>query len=136
MPSSNKRFNILKQICSFLHLRKLNFRTHHDLQASHNISIFAVFKKLSQKGSHKMMHFVFKTLKLLTLEFQFWKTLMGARGCKCPPRSPPAQVWHCYYRLQCQLCSASFLCLIFYLLTCFFIFFLFQSSNLKIQTFE
>ena len=42
---------------------------HNDLQASHNISIFTVFKKLLQKGSYKMMHFVFKTLKLLTLEF-------------------------------------------------------------------
>ena len=49
--------------------RKLNFRTHNGLQASHVISIYAVFKKLSQKGSYKMMHFVFKTLKLLTLEF-------------------------------------------------------------------
>ena len=45
---------------------------HSNLQASHVISIFAVSKKLSQKRSYKMMHFVFKTLKLLTLEFQFW----------------------------------------------------------------
>ena len=51
--------------------RKVNFRKHNGLQASHAISIFAVFKKLYQKGSCKMMHFVFKTLKLLTLEFQF-----------------------------------------------------------------
>ena len=51
--------------------RKLDFRTHDDLQAFHVISIFTVFKKLSQKGIYKMMHFVFKTLKVLTLEFQF-----------------------------------------------------------------
>ena len=50
--------------------RKLSFRTHNDLQAPHVVSIFTVLKKLSQKGSYKMMHFVFKTLKLLTLEFQ------------------------------------------------------------------
>ena len=37
---------------------------HNDLQASHNISIFAVFKKLLQKGSYKMMHFVFKMMYL------------------------------------------------------------------------
>ena len=49
--------------------RKLSFRTHNDLQAPHVVSIFTVLKKLSQKGSYKMMHFVFKTLKLLTLEF-------------------------------------------------------------------
>ena len=48
---------------------------HSNLQASHVISIFAVSKKLSQKRSYKMMHFVFKTLKLLTLELQFWKIL-------------------------------------------------------------
>ena len=59
--------------------KKLNFRMHNDLQASHVISIFAVFKKLSEKRSYKMMHFVFKSLKLLTLEFQFWKIL----ECKC-----------------------------------------------------
>ena len=39
---------------------------------SHVIAIFAVFKKLSQKRSYKLKHFVFKTLKLLILEFQFW----------------------------------------------------------------
>ena len=42
-----------------------------DLQASHVIAIFAVFKKLSQKRSYKMKHFVFKKLKLFILEFQF-----------------------------------------------------------------
>ena len=89
MSSGNKRLNTLKQICSFLHLRKLNFRTHNDLQVSHIISIFVVFKKLSQKGSYKMMHFVLKTLKLLTLEFQFWNTLGGGGKCS-PPRSPAA----------------------------------------------
>ena len=50
---------------------------HNDPQASHVIYIFAVFKKLSQKRSYKMMYFVFKTLKLLTLEFQFSKILEG-----------------------------------------------------------
>ena len=71
--------------------KKLNFQTHNDLQASNVISIFAVFKKSSQKGSYKMMYFVFKTLKLLTLEFQFWKILEG----KCSP----VQQRHCYYKL-------------------------------------
>ena len=52
---------------------------HNDLQTSDVISIFAIFKKLSQKRSYKMMHFMFKTLKLLNLEFQFWKIL----GTKC-----------------------------------------------------
>ena len=37
--------------------KTLNLRMHNDLQASHVISIFAVFKKLSQKRSYKMMHF-------------------------------------------------------------------------------
>ena len=65
--------------------RKLNFRTHNDLQVSHVISIFPDFKTLSQKEIYKMMHFVFKTLKVLTLEFQFWKILGGT----CPPSPPP-----------------------------------------------
>ena len=51
-----------------------------DLQASHVIAIFAVFKKLSQKRSYKMKHFVFKKLKLFILEFQFWKILGGGEG--------------------------------------------------------
>ena len=33
-----------------------------------------------------MMHFLFKTLKLLTFEFQFWKFL---REGKCPLLGPP-----------------------------------------------
>ena len=62
---------------------------HNDLQASHVISIFAVFKKLSQKRSYEMMHFVFKTLKLLTLEFQFWKILEGKCRFSADGGTPP-----------------------------------------------
>ena len=36
-----------------------------------------------------MMHFVFKTLKLLTLEFQFWKILRGGSDPQ-PPQELPA----------------------------------------------
>ena len=77
--SVNKRSSILKQICKISPIKMyamamakkpLNFRMHNDLKTSHVIFIFAVFKKLSQKRSYKMMHFVFETLKLLTLEFQ------------------------------------------------------------------
>ena len=57
--------------------RKLNFRTHNDLQASHVISIFAVFKKLSQKGSYKMMHFLFKALKTVNFRISFLKNSGG-----------------------------------------------------------
>ena len=73
MLSGNKRLNILKQIFSFFTFwyhpawrstlqnwplkkvyndhdeKKLNFQTHNDLQASHIIAIFAVFKKWSLK---------------------------------------------------------------------------------------
>ena len=67
--------------------RKQNCQTHNDLQVSYVILNFAVFKKLSQKGSYKMVYFVFKTLKLLALDFQFWKVLED----KCPvaPSHPP-----------------------------------------------
>ena len=79
MPNGNKRLNILKpfgnkrlppgmkgltasktspiKMNAMAMTKKLNFRMHNDLQASHVISIFAVFKKLSQKRSYKMMHF-------------------------------------------------------------------------------
>ena len=74
MPNGNKRLNILKQhknVCNENDKKKLNLQTHSDLETSDVIAIFAVFKKLSQKRSYKMKHFVFKTLKLLVLEFQF-----------------------------------------------------------------
>ena len=58
--------------------KTLNFLTHNDLKESHVISIFAVFKELSQKGSYKMKQFVFPKRKLLILEFQFWKILVWA----------------------------------------------------------
>ena len=74
MPNGNKRLNILKQhknVCNENDKKKLNLQTHNDLETSDVIAIFAVFKKLSQKRSYKMKYFVFKTLKLLVLEFQF-----------------------------------------------------------------
>ena len=37
-----------------------------------------------------MMTFVFKTLELLALEFQFWKILGEGGSAPLPPRSPPA----------------------------------------------
>ena len=56
---------------------KLNFRTHNNLQASHVIFIFAVFKKLSQKASYKMMHFLFKALKTVNFRISFLKNSGG-----------------------------------------------------------
>ena len=61
---------------------------HNDLKTSHVIFIFAVFKK-SQKRGYKMMHFVFETLKLLTLEFQFWKYLGGKCRFSANGGTPP-----------------------------------------------
>ena len=39
--------------------KKLNFQTHNDLQASHVIAIFAVFKKLSIVAKKKFQNEVF-----------------------------------------------------------------------------
>ena len=56
---------------------KLNFWTHNDLQASHVISIFAVFQKSSQKRSYEMMHFLFKALKTVNFRISFLKNSWG-----------------------------------------------------------
>ena len=79
----------------------LNFQMHNDLQASHVIAIFAVFKKLLQIWSYKMKHFVFKTFKKLILEFQFWKILGG----KCPlaPLSYTTVVYKLSTNMHCFL---------------------------------
>ena len=48
--------------------KKVDNQIRNDLQMSHAIAIYLVFKKLSEKKQKK--HFWFKTLKLLTLQFQ------------------------------------------------------------------
>ena len=79
--------------------KKLNFQTHNGLKSPHVIAIFAILKKLSQERSCKMKHFVFKTLELLILEFQFWKIMGRGEGGKwgqVPPR-PPVPLTPCSY---------------------------------------
>ena len=52
-----KRF-IMANVYSVNDEKKMNFQTHNNLQPSHVIAIFAVFRKLLQKRSYKMKHYV------------------------------------------------------------------------------
>ena len=54
---------------------------------------FAVLKKLSQKRSYKMKHFVSKTLKLLLLEF----SILKHSGGKFPLAPPPSSCSYDFY---------------------------------------
>ena len=69
LPPSMKELNTCKtspiKIYTVRTAKKKNEiqNTQKDLQAPHVIAIYAVFKKLSQKRSYKMKHFVFRTLK-------------------------------------------------------------------------
>ena len=67
--------------------KKVDNQIRNDLQMSHAIAIYLVFKKLSGKKQKK--HFWFKTLKLLTLQFQFRKTL-GEQELPLKPFPPPS----------------------------------------------
>ena len=74
----------------------LDNQTHNDLQMSHAITIYLVFKKLSGKKQKK--HFWFKTLKLLTLQFQFRKILGGQEPpLNLPPPSFPRNLGYAKY---------------------------------------
>ena len=52
--------------------KKLDNQTHNDLQITMKLP------KNCRKRSFKKTHFIFNTLKLLTLKFQFWKNFWGA----------------------------------------------------------
>ena len=60
--------------------KKMNFQTHNDLQASHVITIFVAFKKLSQKRSNQVKDFVFITL--------LKNGGGGGGGASAPPKCP------------------------------------------------
>ena len=51
--------------------KKLNSQINNDLQTIFVIAIFEAFKKIIRKKSYKQKHFVFKVIKLLTLQFHF-----------------------------------------------------------------
>ena len=68
--------------------KKLDYQTRNDLQMSHVIAIYLVFKKLS--GQKQKKYFCFKTLKLLTLQFQFRKILGGQEPALQSSPFPPS----------------------------------------------
>ena len=71
----------------------MNFQTHNDLQTFHVIAMFVAFKKLSQIRSSEIKDFVFITLKLLILEFNFSKGARGGRGQVLSQASPQLRHW-------------------------------------------
>ena len=56
-----------------------------DLQMFHFIVIYTALKKCS-KRSYKKKYFIFKTLKSLTLQLQFWE-ILGTGAIASPPKN-------------------------------------------------